>query len=183
MMRKAFLTGKYLEYFNYIEKHILLVKDVWEIFKRRFNMKPFINDDYNYWTLKRLVDSHDESKFSEAEFYGYRRKFYPEKGEKDDIGGFEYAWNHHQKSNPHHWEHWVSIKGNKTTALNMPMIYVLEMLIDWTAMSLVRKNIPSEWYQRQRSKMMLSSETQIRIDYWISVFDGIYSQMVESEGF
>src|SRR3972149_8819971 len=56
-----------------------------------------------------LLILHDWSKFLWCELPHYQRQFY---GEANDPLGFSYAWNHHQKSNKHHWEYWIPITGH-----------------------------------------------------------------------
>lgn len=77
---------------------------------------------------------HDWSKFTPAEAPHYGRQFF---GDKSDPLGFSYAWNHHQKTNPHHWEYWIPESGHNRGGYNdheplpMPESYVREMVADW----------------------------------------------------
>jgi hypothetical protein len=141
-------------------------------------------DDFNYHSLDALVDTHDDSKYSNEEFYGYRYQFYPE----DDDGltaetrhsYFDSAWNHHQKANPHHWQYWVMVWGRELKPLPMPAFYIWEMLMDWTAMSLtVGHQKPSEWYVKQKAKMVIAQATSEAIEHWLPAFDEIYTELKE----
>ena len=49
---------------------------------------------------------HDWSKFTRAEWGGYVAHFYQDKTPATQAG-FDRAWNHHQKANPHHWQYWL----------------------------------------------------------------------------
>ena len=77
---------------------------------------------------------HDLSKFTPTEAPGYGTQFF---GKHDDPLGFSYAWNHHQKVNKHHWEHWVMVSGHARggypdgSPLPMPERYAREMVADW----------------------------------------------------
>lgn len=87
---------------------------------------------------------HDLSKFGASEFPAYARHF---------CGGgspreFAYAFQHHLHHNPHHWQHWVFLadsavdrqdallSGVRNSALEMPLLYVREMIADWIGASL-----------------------------------------------
>lgn len=81
---------------------------------------------------------HDYSKFMPCEAPHYGRQFY---GDKSDPLGFTYAWNHHQKNNPHHWEYWIPETGHNRGGygdhepLPMPDHFVREMCADWLGAS------------------------------------------------
>lgn len=88
------------------------------------------------WTgapIWRLV-VHDWSKFTPAEAPHYGRQFF---GDQGDPLGFSYAWLHHQRVNPHHWEYWIPITGHNRGGygdmepLPMPEWAVREMVADW----------------------------------------------------
>jgi hypothetical protein len=84
------------------------------------------------------VVSHDESKWSHAEFQPYARQFC---GAKDDPLEFAYAWLHHIHYNPHHWQHWMFSDGYQVQGmdekgiLKMPEKYCYEMVADWMGAS------------------------------------------------
>ena len=87
-----------------------------------------------------LLLIHDLSKFTPAELPHYARAFF---GSKDDPEGFARAWNHHQKSNRHHWEYWIPATAHDRNSgrqspgrpLAMPDKYVREMVADWLGAS------------------------------------------------
>lgn len=150
-------------YTDYINEHINNVKLIWYNFKdlnATYNLK---SEKINY-----LINCHDLSKFSNEEYEGYRLKFYPEKNEekneeKNDLI-FKHAWNHHQKSNPHHWQYWVMWKNKESIALEMDYEYVIEMLCDWSAMSLKFKDYPSNFYNKNKNNMLLHKNTIVLIE-------------------
>jgi hypothetical protein len=180
------LAGKDAQYFLYIEKHIETVKKVWKTFQDIPNARMLIADDFLYFTLNSLIMEHDASKKTQEEFYGYRYKFYPD--ERDELtddyvrSGFEYAWNHHQKTNPHHWEYWVMLREGNPKPIPMPFHYVLEMLMDWTAMSLtVGKEKPSDWYSKCASEIVLNKFTKGVVDNWLPELDEVYAILVKEK--
>jgi len=81
---------------------------------------------------------HDWSKFTPAEAPHYGRQFF---GDASDPLGFSYAWLHHQRRNPHHWEYWIPISGHNRGGygdlepLPMPEWAVREMVADWMGAS------------------------------------------------
>lgn len=118
----------YWKYFTYIIRH------KWFVFLAGLRLRV---------NLIQLI-THDWSKFSPAEFIAYAQYF---NGEKNVItkSNFDYAWNHHQKINPHHWQYWVLINDSsepKVTPLIMPPKYVKEMIADWAGAG---KAITGKW--------------------------------------
>ena len=124
----------------------------------------------------RAAIIHDWSKFSAAEWAPYVHAFYNPDGSKrttrTDSGtldgnkvaaDFSAAWNHHQKTNPHHWQYWVLINDEDgMTALEMPVVFVLEMLADWdgAGRAITGKSDPASWYQKNGSKMIFHKNTR-----------------------
>jgi hypothetical protein len=117
------------------------------------------------WRLLR----HDASKWSPAEFNPYARQFH---GDRGDPEGFEKAWLHHQNSNPHHWEHWISrsphVKGGDGGLIPMPVEDVREMVADWLAAGKVYAGKWPDltnytWFNENRHKMQMHPLTWARL--------------------
>lgn len=112
---------------------------------------------------------HDASKFSKEEYPAYDEYFYPSDGSKvgeDHVRAedFDRAWLHHQNRNPHHWQYWCLINDDdgKLVPLEMPAIYVYEMVADWGSFAYrVRKgqNL-RDWYAANKDKMTLHKKTR-----------------------
>lgn len=112
---------------------------------------------------------HDWSKFTLAEAPYYGRQFF---GAADEPYGFSCAWNHHQKTNPHHWEYWVMVSGHNRggyedgCALRMPQGYVREMVADWLGASRAYEGVwPTSletwpWWQDNFDRLRLHSDTR-----------------------
>jgi len=85
-----------------------------------------------------LLIFHDLTKFFPSELPHYGRQFF---GDSNNPLAFSYAWNHHQKTNKHHWEYWVPVTGcirggyKDLQPLPMPKKYILEMVADWCGAS------------------------------------------------
>ena len=148
-----FRSEKDQEYYDYIKEHISNVKKAFDIFGKSLCSKAHVPLS----VVEDLVKNHDVSKFSEEEFEGYRQWFYPRNGEAGDPEIFDKAWEHHYTVNKHHPEHYVQDDG---TAEKMPDMYVVEMLLDWAAMSMRAKNYPSDWYEKEKNRLVFHSETR-----------------------
>ncbi len=99
---------------------------------------------------------HDISKFGPKEWFPYVEHFYGSKKGKIDPD-FDYAWLHHQKRNPHHWQYWIL----KDRALEMKEPYRTEMLCDWIGANKAYKSKQSifEWFKENKDSMILGPET------------------------
>jgi len=110
---------------------------------------------------------HDLSKFSPSEFPAYHYHFHVAKDRGRD---FAYAWLHHQRHNPHHWEYWVICAGNITRresgavdgVMEMPERYVREMVADWMAASRTHQGSwdISKWVNRNLPKIRLHPKSR-----------------------
>ena len=111
---------------------------------------------------------HDASKLLPTEWLPYVKAFYGPSGESHYVesDAFNYAWNHHQKSNRHHWQYWVLTQDDgPPIALPMPERYVREMVADWAGASLAYAGtVPLDaWYEQHRQIMNLHPKTQALI--------------------
>ena len=116
-----------------------------------------------------LLIIHDWTKFTPTEAPYYGRQFF---GKADDPLGFSKAWNHHQKSNKHHWEYWFTITGHSRggypdlTPLPMPERYIREMVADWLGASRAYerqwpKSLSTwKWYSQNFHLIKLHPETR-----------------------
>ena len=162
-----------LVYLDYIKDHINNVHKAYEMY-----MLPLLELDVIPCTListeelkqaiennRERIDHHDDSKFGEEEFDGYRAHFHPTEAEKldDDLQAkvaerFENeCWVHHYTVNDHHPEHWV----DKETqiAKDMTLDAIIEMLCDWEAMSMKFEDIMT-WYETKGNKKQYSENTK-----------------------
>jgi hypothetical protein len=110
---------------------IHILKYIWVLIKHKmFVLLIGVRLRVPFWQLL----THDLSKLSWKELPHYGKQFF---GHGDDPVGFACAWNHPQKSNPHHWEYWVMISGyskggfQDNDPLPMPDKYIKEMVADW----------------------------------------------------
>ena len=153
-----------------------------------------VNECYKLLTGKELKDynggiTHDKSKYLPEEYDAYDEYFYPSDGSK--VGedpkrkeAFQYAWLHHQNSNPHHWQFWVLINDEDgTEALKMPLDYIYEMVSDWGAFAYLQKNGHhlKEWYEKNKDKMILHDETRSIVEALVTVLEAKIVDYFEEE--
>lgn len=115
--------------------------------------------------------THDLSKFRPSEFVPYAKFFYAKNRTKDykqsdeNDPNFQEGWNHHQKRNKHHWNHWVSVtKKNEIIPVEMPMKYVKQMVADWRGMSRKFGGSAFKYFQKNMENMILHPKTIERIN-------------------
>lgn len=145
----------HLSYLNYVIRH------KWFVFLACLRLKV---------PLWRAI-IHDWTKFLPSEWTPYVKSFYKPDGTKNTAKrvdrpiylnmDFDAAWNHHQKSNKHHWQYWVLIRDSddpRYEPLEMPLSYIREMVADWigAGRAITGKYETAEWYRKNREKILLS---------------------------
>ncbi|MCR5525961.1 MAG: DUF5662 family protein [Lachnospiraceae bacterium] len=122
-----------------------------------------------YW--QGLV--HDMSKFSPTEFLVSAKYFQgnqsPNNAERDDKG-YSSSWLHHKGRNKHHYEYWIDYssqnKGGITAPVEMPLKYVVEMLMDRIAASKVynkenyKPDMPLKYFTRSMKTIPMHPNTK-----------------------
>lgn len=131
---------------------------------------------------------HDWSKFTPSEFIPYARYFFGDYPKINDVphalrftvvtkfredieNDFDYAWLHHQKFNPHHWQYWVLKQDtDPTKILPMPEAYIREMVADWMGASktYTKSWDISAWLFQNGQKMALHPESKQLVDKVLS---------------
>ena len=118
--------------------------------------------------------THDLSKYSPVEFWN-GVKFYtgtksPHYGERDTYG-YSKAWLHHKGYNKHHAEYWQDIRPNgKTEPIDMPIEYLIEMVCDRVAASMVylgdkhTDDAPLQYYQTHKDENQFNEETRTKLE-------------------
>lgn len=189
------LPAKEKEYLNYIDEHVNNVQIAFNnlFVNKVFDIDALLNDNTSdiddlelhkqemfggtntilpNWNsvmdiASNHVKVHDASKYSDEEFYGYRRHFNPTEMEKsitdDNIianadAEYEKAWIHHYKNNSHHPKYWVNYLGDtgipdkNAPAEVMGLPDIIEMICDWEAMHMKFHSDTVEWYNGDKSK-------------------------------
>ncbi len=111
---------------------------------------------------------HDWTKFLPIEWKPYAETFYNHDGSKryEESPEFHGAWLHHQKWNKHHWQYWMLYEDDGGWfATDMPEKYILEMVADWmgAGRAITGKWEVVHWYNKNQSKIVLSSNTRARV--------------------
>lgn len=155
-----------LAYCNYLEQHINNVNRGVQWFLEN---RPDILRDFGLSVDDMHICGHDQSKFSVEEFTAYDKYFYGKERTAEVKENFNHAWLHHIHHNPHHWQYWVLIHdepNEPTEALEMPSIYILEMVCDWWAFSWAKGDLTEifKWYDEHKDNMILHTETRKKID-------------------
>jgi hypothetical protein len=122
---------------------------------------------------------HDLSKYTPAEWGPYARYFYGGKMVRRKDGTlipdpeFDTAWNHHQKTNPHHWQYWLLTRDTgETVALPMPDRFWREMLCDWKGAGMAYGNPDTRaWYIKNIRNITLHPFTRASVDLALGLRD------------
>lgn len=128
---------------------------------------PYIQilEGVNHDTLLRAANEHDRSKDDPEEYCAYDDYFYGGNRTHLVVNNFNRAWLRHIHLNPHHWQHWILVRDEPnegTKALDMPPIYIVEMICDWWAFSWKSGNLYEifEWWDKHKEYMILSPRTR-----------------------
>jgi len=121
--------------------------------------------------LKSIWSVHYESKYSKFEYPAYVRRFGG--GIKDD-NEFGTAWLHHLHFNPNHPEFYIipADEGEGDTILEMPEVFVREMIADWMGSQKVYTGSfdMNDWLKKNFCKKKLHQKSR---SYAISVLKEI----------
>ena len=176
------------EYDIYLKEHIKNVSKAMDWMRNREIIPEFIEDGWPF-SWRGIGIAHDESKYSREEYNAYDDYFYGKEGkDEEDIlvidEAFDYAWLHHIHANPHHWQHWVLIEGEgKIKALEMPNVYVYEMIADWWSFSWKTGNLREifDWYEKHREKIQLHPETRKLVEKTLKAIEWELDQEEKAE--
>ena len=179
--------GKYLEY---LYNHIHNVKKGYEWLKE--NCSDIFNSltEKDQKWLEKNIDHHDEIKYGQEEFFPYMEYFYGEDSgdfidDNSDIKiNFNEAWNYHQKTNRHHWQYWILINDydvDKLQFIDMPMIYIIEMICDWWSFSWRQNDLYEifNWYNDFKNDIWLSDDTRYTVEM---ILDTMQNKLKEDNG-
>ena len=159
------------KYTEYITNHIKNVQDAYkeasDAFKEIF--PKVYEKDHLITELNMNLIQHDNSKFSDDEFWGYVMRFFPMKNidpkSKQVKKDFDLAWLHHIHNNQHHPQHWSFVDDGEIKVVDMPDIYIIEMLCDWMAMSKYHGSTTLEYWNSERAKKLpMSKYTKSKVE-------------------
>ena len=151
-----------VKYHAYVTAHVENVKRAYREYVERLTKLMKIDPH----KLRDLVEVHDSSKFSEAEAISAARYFSDEPNAHEKYQeDYNYSWLNHQNVNPHHPEYWVMRDDNNTTILEMPDIYIAEMVLDWQAMAYKFGGTPLTFYESKGKDKPLAPGTRKVLEY------------------
>ena len=174
------LSKREAEYYNVVGAHRNNVVKAYEMIVKDPKSQIVIEGIpvYNYDTasLEDAIKNHDMSKYSDAEFYAYRKWHNPTSHEKflmetdDDYrtaaeAAYEEAWDHHKRNNDHHPEWWCyDENGNSVEPRDMTIEAILHMICDWQSCDMTYGgNIHDWWIKNKGEKAKVMSEKTFRI--------------------
>lgn len=166
------------KYEEYINDHIANVQGAYALALMAFkHVFPGVYKNKSHYNqLMYNLKHHDMSKNDQNEFWYYAARFFPINGTDPESkivkDNFQIAWLHHVHNNPHHPAHWALVDDGKVIILNMPDIYIIEMICDWMAMSKYYNSTTKEyWKSESAQKLPISEYTKSKIN---EVLNNIY---------
>ena len=153
-------------YDQYLKEHRENVKNALEWMKENL---PTVIDGFTMEDALSNVEHHDESKYSKDEYPAYDAYFYGGNKSYDVVQEFNVAWLKHIHNNPHHWQYWVLYNDDPLEgmrALDMPLVYIYEMIADWWSFSWRSGNLTEifKWYEEHSGYIMLSTRTRLIVE-------------------
>lgn len=117
-----------------IYRHISHVHHNCKLLADRLRERNAPGDSALAWELMAAGMKHDASKFT-----GIERLYLNEDTKQKEPEKFAMALDQHQRTNPHHPEHW------ENGIADMPNVYLAEMVCDWYARSIEFGTDLREW--------------------------------------
>ena len=153
-----------VQYDNYLTEH---KENVAKGFRWLQENIPEVIEDGFEW---QICFNHDASKTDPEEYDAYDAYFYGNNRSYSVVQNFNKAWLRHIHNNPHHWQHWILINDEPKegmVVIDMPYIYVVEMICDWWAFSWKKGNLNEifGWYEDRKDYMKLSANTRRSVEY------------------
>lgn len=130
------------------------------------NIPEVIEDGFEW----QICFNHDASKTDPEEYDAYDAYFYGNNRSYSVVQNFKKAWLRHIHNNPHHWQHWILINDEPKegmVVIDMPYIYIVEMICDWWSFSWTKGDLNEifGWYEDRKDYMKLSVNTRISVEY------------------
>lgn len=153
-----------VQYDNYLTDH---KENVAKGFRWLQENIPEVIEDGFEW---QICFNHDASKTDPEEYDAYDAYFYGNNRSYAVVQNFNKAWLRHIHNNPHHWQHWILINDEPKegmVVIDMPYIYVVEMICDWWAFSWKKGDLNEifSWYEDRKDYMKLSTNTRKSVEY------------------
>ena len=153
-----------VQYDNYLTEH---KENVAKGFRWLQENIPEVIEDGLEW---QICFNHDASKTDPEEYDAYDAYFYGNNRSYSVVQNFKKAWLRHIHNNPHHWQHWILINDEPKegmVVIDMPYIYIVEMICDWWSFSWKKGDLNEifGWYEDRKDYMKLSANTRRSVEY------------------
>lgn len=183
------------EYESYLHQHIGNVQKGYAWIKENLteivSVDNYFEETSYYGELDEIIAKHDSSKRTKlpdanqyydlkCEYDAYADYFYGEQTEEVKQA-FDKAWLAHIHANPHHWQHWMLQNDEDgLKLLDMPYVFIIEMICDWWAFSWKQENLYEvfSWYEKNKDGILLSDKTRKTVD---SILDKLKAKLDELE--
>lgn len=163
------------KYDEYLENHRRGVYKACCELESKFSDNPAF-EGVDWRVVKDNCLHHDDSKYSEVEYEPYNVHFYGTRTPETEKE-YDYAWNHHQKTNPHHSQYWVLIRDEgELLPVDMPINYIVEMLCDWWSFSINEEDSVDKlkkWYAEEGPKKLMSEQTRKRLEGMLEALESV----------
>ena len=169
------------QYEEYLREHIGNVQRGYNWIKENLpevvSVDNYFEETSYYGELDEIIAMHDSSKRTmlpdandyydlRVEYGPYADYFYGEKTSEVEQK-FNLAWLAHIHANPHHWQHWMLQNDEDgLILLDMPYVFIVEMICDWWAFSWRSENLYEifNWYSKNKSGILLSDKTRVNVE-------------------
>lgn len=145
-------------YDEYLNGHITNVQQAFELLLTLDI--PYVQENED--KLREICSVHDESKWSDKEYFPYLHHFYPTcQADIDCDEEYEQAVSYHVRNNRHHWncDDWIDpVTNNLKGGIDEDLykLYTIERICDWTAMSYQHgEKTPYDWWDKNKSGMIM----------------------------
>lgn len=156
-----------LDYDQYLHDHIGYVNTALRWMADNLSFSDIGITDVHMSDAMWNASDHDKSKYDDEEYDAYDRYFYGGNRSYQVVQDFNKAWLHHIHHNPHHWQYWVLIEDdpeeeNTFIPLEMPIVYILEMIADWWAFSWKNGKLDEifVWYADHENRIVFHKNTR-----------------------
>lgn len=188
-------TEPHPKYEEYLVQHIGNVQRAYNWIKDNIpsllDVANYCEEVRYYGELDEIIAQHDQSKRNRVpnadeyyelklEYDEYADYFYGVRDQEVEEK-FDLAWLSHIHQNPHHWQHWMLQNDDPEIGLrllDMPYVFIVEMVCDWWAFSWKSGNLYEifDWYKTNKNGILLSDKTRVTLE---NILSGINAKLEE----
>lgn len=187
------------QYEEYLITHISNVNKGYKWLKEHLpdilSEDNYIEETAYYGELDDIISQHDGSKYNQmpdadnyyelrCEYDAYAEYFYGNEKTPEVKDAFDRAWLAHIHANPHHWQHWMLQNDEDgLKLLDMPYVFIIEMLCDWWSFSWNKGNLYEifEWYDERRNGILLSKNTRDKVEHILTLMEEKLDEVTKND--